>query len=112
MRLVGCHRDPRSYDDGSVRPGDDRAELKAGDFGQVVGESRDPQQQVAQVRPPRGNIPDQLVRVDSGQRREPGPNITSAPKVWSAATLTITSVPPARVRTVAELSSLPASSIP
>lgn len=112
MRLVGCHRNLRGHDDGSVWPGDDQAEVKAGDFGQVVGESRDAQQQVAQVRPPWGNAPDQLVRVDVGQRREPGPNITSGPKVWSAATLTITSVPPARAASVAGLSWPPASSIP
>jgi hypothetical protein len=42
VRLVGCHGDPRADDDGCVWAGDNGAEVKAGDFGQVVGEPRDP----------------------------------------------------------------------
>ena len=42
LRFAGCQRDLRGYDGGWVWPGGDRVEVKAGDFGQVAGEPRDP----------------------------------------------------------------------
>src|SRR3984885_8032804 len=72
VRLVGRHGDPCGYDDGCVWAGDDGAEVEAGDFGEVVGEPRDPQQQVAQVLSSWGDVLGQLVCVGVGQRGEPG----------------------------------------
>jgi hypothetical protein len=73
-------------DNGAVGAGDDRAEVKFGDFRQVVGEPGDPQQRVAQRRAPgrrtaggRAQVAlrprpgldrvEQHVGVDAGQRR-------------------------------------------
>src|SRR5579859_5781251 len=76
---------PGVYHERPVRPGDDRVEVEFGDLRQVVGQLRDPQQQVAQRTEVGGRLAtvaaqqrrgadrsDEPVRVDVGQGREPG----------------------------------------
>src|SRR5580704_9611186 len=48
VRLEGRDLDPRVQGQYTVRPGNDRIEVEIGDFGQVIGEPRDPEQQVAE----------------------------------------------------------------
>ena len=110
---------PRVHNERPVRPGDDRVEVELGDLGQVVGEPRHAQQQVAQRLEARGGLP--RWRSSGAERIEPmslsasvsvsgvsraawsastsvatppSPNTTSGPNMWSSATPTITSVPP------------------
>src|SRR6516162_10335699 len=48
LYLVGRNLDPRVHHERAVRPGDDRVEVEFGDLGQIVGEPRDAEQQIAQ----------------------------------------------------------------
>ena len=99
LRLVRRHLDPRVHH-GQGRPGDDRIEVEVGDFGQVFGEPRDAEQQVAQgpeVGLGCSRVALRIIlsasRSVSGASRDASPKVTSAPNTGSSATLTVTSVP-------------------